>query len=205
MAVALLVLATCTGVMFDRPLLPVAWALGVVLLWLYSYSPGRLSYRGHGEWVAGLGVGVLLPLIGWYAQTGELAAFPWLALVPLFLLGLASNINTALPDHVADARVAKRTWSVRYGSARARKHSLQLLAIAVLFTPWVLPGAAKSTWLAVECVPLLLVLLNARQLRRADPADPPQCSRFVFRNGLAGTALMVGWIVALSLREFGSS
>jgi hypothetical protein len=59
--------------------------------------------------------------------------------------------------------------------------------------------------LAVECVPLLLVLLNARQLRRADPADPPQCSRFVFRNGLAGTALMVGWIVALSLREFGSS
>ena len=77
-----------------------AWGLAVGLLWLYSYPPVRAAYRGGGEIVQGLGVGVVLPLVGFYVQAGTVEGFPWPALLPCFLLGWASNVTTgpARPD-----------------------------------------------------------------------------------------------------------
>ncbi len=192
-AALLLLLAAWTSIAWDRPLLFAGWVFGVGLLWAYSYPPLRLSYRGAGEFAQGLGLGVVLPLIGYYTVAGSFESFPWPALAPLFVLGFASNINTALPDHAADARCDKATWPVRYGVDRARKHVLQLLALAVFMTPLVLPGAAQRTWFMVEVGPAAVLLLNATQWRSAEPTDRSACSRFVFLNGLALNLLMLGW------------
>src|SRR5690606_17694358 len=58
---------------FDRPAMLAAPLAAVALLWAYSYPPLRLAYRGHGELLQGLGVGVVLPLTAVYAQTGDLS------------------------------------------------------------------------------------------------------------------------------------
>lgn len=199
MVVVLLALAVAAAVAYRRPLVPVGWALGVGMLWAYSYPPLRLSYRGHGELAQGLGVGIVLPALGFYAQTGSLSAFPVLAFAPLFLLGVASNIATGLPDHEADEAVDKQSWSVRYGPARARKHCLQFLAIGVLLTPWVLPGAPHWAWAVVEAGPAVALLVAWRPRPGREPGSDSSPTRFVFLAGLAGNLALLGWIGWLAI------
>lgn len=105
--------------------LPLTLAAGL-LLWAYSYPPLRLSYRGGGEHLQALGVGVVLPLLGFAVQAGELAAFPWTALVPTYLFGFAGNVATALPDVGLDRKAGKRTWPVRFGPNTSRWYCLAL-------------------------------------------------------------------------------
>src|SRR5690606_27180733 len=73
----------------QRPLFVPAAGVAIILSWAYSFPPLRLSYAGWGEATQGVGLGVVLPLLGWYAQAGTLQGFPWPALAPLFLLGFA--------------------------------------------------------------------------------------------------------------------
>lgn len=196
-AAALLGLAAIMAFGMDRPLLFPLWVAGIALMWAYSYAPLRLSYRGHGEIAQGLGLGVVLPVIGFYTVTGSLDAMPWPAVVPLFVLGFAGNINTALPDADPDAATEKRTWPVRFGPAGARKHTLQFLAVATFMTPFVLTGMSQSTWFAVEVGPAALLLAGALVWRGADSDDRRGCVRFVFLAALALNVLMLGWCVAL--------
>jgi 1,4-dihydroxy-2-naphthoate polyprenyltransferase len=201
LVMALLLFLACAGIalLFGRPLLLAFWAVTVGLTWAYSFAPFRLSYRGGGEAAQGLGVGVVLPLMGWYLQVGNLHGVPWAALVPAFVLGVASNITTALPDAPADAEVEKRTWPVRQGPPRARKHSLQLIAIGTLLTPLVLPGLSHAGLAATQVLPALALLLNLRGLRGAEAENRSACRRFVVLNALAIQLTMLGWIAALIL------
>lgn len=196
-AVALLGLAAAMAFGMDRPLLFPLWVAGIALMWAYSYAPLRMSYRGHGEVAQGLGLGVVLPVIGFYTVTGSLTSMPWTAVVPLFILGFAGNINTALPDAQPDAATEKRTWPVRFGLGGARKHTLQFLAVATFMTPFVLTGMPQSTWFAVEVGPAALLLAGALIWRKAESDDRRGCVRFVFLAGLALNVLMLGWCIAL--------
>ncbi len=200
MAIAMLATSLVAAFAMDRPAAPVGWALAVLLLWAYSYRPLRGSYTGWGEVLQGLGVGVVLPLLGFYLQCGDVRGFPWPALLPSFLLAVASNISTGLPDHAADEAVGKQTWSIRYGAVRARKHSLQIIAVAALMTPLVLPDLPKEGLLAIEAAPLLALAYNLRRDKDLDPSDVKGIGRFVFVNGLAINLTIVGWIVALAIR-----
>jgi len=70
--------------------------LALVLLWLYSFGPVRLSYRGGGELLQMVGVGGVLPLFGYHAQAGGWTGFPWELLWVLLPTHLASALATAL-------------------------------------------------------------------------------------------------------------
>lgn len=199
-ALAMLGLSLYAAFALDRPAMPLAWALAVLLLWVYSFPPARLSYRGAGAITQAFGVMVVLPLLGFYLQCGDVRGFPWPVLLPCVALGLAGNITTALPDHPADEATGKHTWPVRYGPRRARKHSLQLIALAAVCTPLVLPDLPQTGWAALQALPLGLVLVNARALDRAEAGDRKACLRFVILNGAAINAVLIGWIVALALR-----
>lgn len=198
--VLLVGVAATTAFAWSRPLLLAAWGLGIALLWAYSFPPSRLSYRGYGEIAQGLGLGVVLPVIGFYAMTGSIDELPWQALLPMFAVGLAGNISTALPDAPADAACDKRTWPVRYGDRRARKHSLQILGLATAATPFVLPLAEQWVWAAAEVGPALVLIVNWKLgLESADPTSRSECRRFVLLNGLAINLLLGGWALALGL------
>jgi 1,4-dihydroxy-2-naphthoate polyprenyltransferase len=198
-AAALVMLGLClyAALALDRPAMPLAWGLAVVLSWAYSFPPFRLSYGSAGAAAQAFGMMVVLPLVGFYLQCGDVRGFPWAALAPCVALGLASNITTALPDHAADEAVGKRTWPVLYGPRRARLHSLQLIALGALATPLVLPDLPKLGWAAIEVVPVLLLLVNRRGLDRSEAREG---LRFAILNGAAISATLLGWIVALALR-----
>ena len=102
------------------------YAAGALLVVLYHCPPFQMSYRGYGEWLQGLGLGVVLPLSGLYLQGGRVSPGVVLFCAGSVLVGAALHIFTALPDEPADRAVQKRTFVVRRGAQAAR------LMIAVL-------------------------------------------------------------------------
>jgi len=182
------------------PWMPAFAAAAVLLVWAHDHPPLRLAYRGHGELVQGLGTGVVLPLVGYYTQAGTLAGFHWPALIPLVLLGYAGNILSALPDVPSDRASGKRTYPVRRGQWLARRHALELLAIAAAMSGWVLPGL--PSWAAAAlAVPVLGVAATAVPLLgSADAENRAECERFVMTTAGAAHLLVLLWAAALVLR-----
>jgi len=172
-------------------------AASVMLLWAYSFPPIRLSYRGKGELLQGLGLGVVLPAIGFYVQCGELGRFPAAAFIPLFLLGYAGNLTTCLPDVPSDRASGKRTYAVRRGQLSARRDSLIPIAIAACMAPLFARGASAFALGALIGLPLVLLCVNARGALHADAKNPPACLRFVTLNAAAIVIAQLCWAVAL--------
>lgn len=193
MAALLLVLGASAGLLLQITAWFFLTPAALLLLWAYSYRPLRLSYRGGGEWLQALGLGVVLPLVGYSAQSTALGDMSWASLLPAFLLGYAGNISTALPDEPADASAGKHTYVVRAGGRRSRRDSLILIGAAALGTPLIAPHAryTASAGLVVVCLGLLLI--NLRNLDTAVAADRGACRWFVTLNGAAISLLFAGW------------
>lgn len=180
----------------DRMMLLPLVGAGLVVLWAYNFGP-RISYRGHGETLQGLGVGVVLPLVGFVMQAGDLDGVHLLALVPCFVVAAASHILTALPDYPSDLAAGKRTYAVVRGQYLARRHFLELVVIAAAATPLVLDQVMWQLAM-VAAVPGLIVLSTCIQLLgTADARDRNECRAFVIRGGAATNVLLLCWILAL--------
>jgi 1,4-dihydroxy-2-naphthoate octaprenyltransferase/chlorophyll synthase len=150
----------------DRPGLTVASALALGIFVAYTLPPLRLNYRGGGELLEMLGVGVVLPWLNAYHQGGAARA-EGLWLLPGFaLLSLASAIGSGLADERSDRAGGKRTVVTTIGNPLSRKllellvvlGALAWLATALVGLPIWLGGTAAIT-----------VLANAVDLRRASP------------------------------------
>lgn len=200
MLAAQVVVAIYVAVVHGRPWVPALVMFGAVLLWAYSFPPLRLSYRGSGELLQGVGVGVVLPVLGFYAQVGEFTALPWLGLAPCFLLGYVGNLLTALPDYPADRAADKRTYAVRFGQFAARAHALQMLVVAIGFGWLVVPGLPWWGLALVLGLPLVPVFLASRSLGTADAGNQPECLRFVMFAATASNVAMLAWTVVAVIR-----
>jgi len=183
----LLFLGSCALALFGRPWLPAYAVLAILLLWLYSFPPARLSYRGGGEVLQGAGLGVVLPCLGYYLQTQQLLA-PWWVVAPAFVLGVSGNILTAIPDIEVDRRARKHTWAVRHGVSHARRAASAGIAFAAfgvfLWTPDTPPAIRASIGVA----PLVPLLAGARARSPLSAA---------WWASLALQSLLVLWCVAL--------
>jgi 1,4-dihydroxy-2-naphthoate octaprenyltransferase len=123
------------SVFYSRPWMPALFFAGLLLLWAYSLPPLRLNYRGGGELLQALGVGLILPIAAFYAQTNHLHPLPWPALLPYFLLQLSAAIAFTLPDRTADQRAGKRTLATHLSTKKAAAIAvaLGLLSHLLLF------------------------------------------------------------------------
>jgi 1,4-dihydroxy-2-naphthoate octaprenyltransferase len=184
MGVMLLVLGSLFVTRSPWPLVLAIAAL--VLLWAYSYPPLRLSYRGGGEWLQGLGVGGVLPLFGYAAQAGELASFPWSIGAGCVLLAASANIATSLPDIAADRRAKKRTIAVKKGIVRAAWSCIGLSVIALYWLSWTGHVHFGDGWLAFAVVPLMPLLVQP-------PRTPGASIRFIVLHGLTTQTVFLGW------------
>lgn len=183
----------------DQPGFLVGAALAVVLCWAYHHDPFKLSYRGFGEVLQGLGCGVLLPLMGFYTQHGSLQGFPWLTLVPLFLIFYVGNIVTALPDTPSDTLGNKNTFPVRHGEFAARRMAIGLLMLACLCVALVgrPPAFLSLTFIVLPAAAVLSGLVLSGLLARADASSFAQCRRFVTWVSVCQAWLLCAWIGTL--------
>ncbi len=120
-------LATYTG----HGSVVVAAALGLLVFWAYSLPPLRLNYRGGGELLEVLGVGLVYPCIGLLAHVGPgFEPEHWLVLgaAPL---ALASAVASGLSDEQSDRKGGKRTLVVLLGNTLGRRVVEGSLALGV--------------------------------------------------------------------------
>jgi 1,4-dihydroxy-2-naphthoate octaprenyltransferase len=189
-AAILLLLYSCALTPLGRTWTPLYGLAALLLMWLYSFPPARMSYRGGGELLQGVGVGIGLPSLGYYLQAEGVFAPGWV-IWPAALLGVCSNVLTALPDVEDDTRAHKRTWPVRHGMRSARRFASAGIAFAAfgvfLWTPWVsMPARA-----GVAIVPLVPLLIGAR-------AEDP--FRAAWWSSIALNLLVALWMLAMILK-----
>lgn len=147
-----------------RPLALLFIVVSLGLLWLYSYRPVQLSYRGGGELLQMLGVGGVLPLFGYYAQAGTLSGFPVNFLAFILPAQLSCALATALPDLPSDAQSEKKTCAALFGKAATQTAVILLNVMGFGACLLVFP---KSPMLCVApgvvCNILMLLLMRHSQ------------------------------------------
>ncbi|WP_258182918.1 prenyltransferase [Enhygromyxa salina] len=145
-------------------------ALALMAIFLaYTFWPLRLNYRGGGEWLEGLGVGLVLPWFHLFLQSGESGLVRELWLLPGFcLLALASAVASGLSDEQSDRRGGKRTYASEYGNraARALVERLGLAAALVWAVTVRVSGVVPAP---VGALVVIVVLVNWRRLRKLSP------------------------------------
>jgi len=124
------------GVLWGRWFSLVLVLAALALLHLYSYWPARLNYRGGGEILQMIGTGIVLPLFGWYAQTGTLVGFPIWPVVSILPSLLACAVSTSLPDEISDRESQKRSAAVLLGQRLAQTMVIVLHTVSVLLLLW---------------------------------------------------------------------
>lgn len=153
----LLSLAVAAGWLLHRPLLGPA-ALGALLVFAaYSLPPVQLNYRGGGELLEAIGVGLLLPWMNAYAQSGRVLHPAYAPLVGFTFLSLSSAVASGLADEESDRKGGKQTFVTARGNRAARRFAegcafvgiltWGLLGVAAPLREWmVLPAGAASLW-----------------------------------------------------------
>lgn len=200
---ALLMLGAMVALCFDaqsqRPLVWGFFAAAFFLMHAYSFAPLKLSYRGHGEALQMLGCGVVLPLLAWYIQTGDLERFPWLTLGPFALFAYAGNILSALPDVPSDAECHKRTYPVRRGELPARREAFaMILAGVIMGTVLAYQEGLPLLAVALVVMPASLVMVIAWKLiPRADAMNRTEVRRYVMALATAINCVFCWWLSGL--------
>lgn len=154
---ASLLVTAGSEVMLGRP-----WALeaGVACMALfaaYTLPPVRLNYRGGGELLEMLGVGVALPLYNVYLQAGLIAPQVWPWVIGFAFLSLGSGIASGLSDEQSDRQGGKRTFASVFGNTVARRSTevCVLLGAASWCVGAVVMPAAVPLWVLVPAVVVL--------------------------------------------------
>ena len=179
----------------SRPYLWLAWPAAVLLIGAYSLRPVRASYRRGGELLPAIGMGIVLPTLGYYAQANTLEGLGGVALVSAALFGLAGNITTALPDRPSDARAEKRTVAVVLGGRRAQVLSLVVLIAGITSATLAYDADSIASIIVITLPAAALVLVNLIVVFDPKGEDPKACRRFVARNLIAQSLALGGWIV----------
>lgn len=172
--VGALICALVLALWLDRPHFLSGALLGVLLFQGYSFSPLKLNYRGGGEVLEMLGLGLLLPWLNAYAQSGVMWHPIYYFLFGLLLLSLASALAGGLADEESDLVGGKRTFTTMLGNESVRK------AVARFFAAGLFAWLGTAFYLRDLC-PWWLVLVPAASLayylRRLQGVSPAATTR----------------------------
>ena len=164
-----LALAVLGQEFLGRPGLAVAGLLCLGVFAAYTLPPVKLNYRGGGELLEMIGVGVGLPWFNAYCQGGDPLP-PGLAVLPAFcLMALASALASGLADEESDRIGGKRTFTTLLGNPTVRATVEQLVLAGALVwasMPIWAPGLLHPVLLAV---PVAVVVHHVGRLRRLSP------------------------------------
>jgi 1,4-dihydroxy-2-naphthoate octaprenyltransferase len=166
MATASMGMGFLLAYLYGRTLAPLIILAGIALLWMYSFPPVKLSYRGGGEFLQMLGVGVVLPIVGFYAQSGTIMDFPMEAFAVILPTQLACAMGTSIPDYQSDKASNKRTSTVLLGVFKVRTAIivLNLVSIGAFFLlTWQHMASLRHTGPLVAVALVALVLLFLMQ------------------------------------------
>lgn len=183
-------------VLYQRSLAIPLVVSALMLLWIYSYKPFKLSYLGGGEFLQMAGVGIILPFFGYYAQSGTVLEFPWMLMLVILPTQLACAMATSLSDEPSDKLSKKKTMTVLLGQKKTKRLIILLNIISMILFPY-------SGWIQpfnIEVFYILLVpgIATFIQLFITNcEAGSAKLTLFVFLSVLVTLSLMGGMAISL--------
>ncbi len=203
---ASVLVAFVLGGLIDRPWLGPLGALCALVFVAYSLPPVALNYRGGGELLEALGVGLLLPAFHAYAQSGVFWAPEWWLFPGLVALSLASALASGLSDEESDRAGGKRTLATAAGNAATRRTLEVVVVLAALL--WLFAGSwvpALPLWAMVPAVLIVLVhggvmLRVSSQATTGAFAAQGVYKRLLHRGIWLGSLLVAAALVVASFR-----
>ena len=181
-------LLTCLGTLLSagglwymgRPYVLLLAAVGLLLLWAYSFAPLRLNYRGGGELLEAAGLGGVMPLIGYATLRVEWDYEELLLLVPIFLYGLIGALVSGLKHEPADRDNGKKTLTVWVGSGRVRRivWGMQIASRVWCGLLFLSGSYGLSAMFLAALAPALPMYVTRRYDGRADYRDIPSLGAY---------------------------
>lgn len=156
-----------------------------LLFALYSLPPVALNYRGGGELLEALGVGLALPWFSAYLQSGAAWHPVYFLLLGHVWLALASALASGLSDEDSDRAGGKRTFTTWLGNRAVRTGVQICTSLAVLLwalTPWVLPDVPR--WLGLPAALLLSWQLNGIRQRALPAVNQAFVAQAIYKGAL---------------------
>ena len=155
-------------------------AVGLLLLWAYSFAPLRLNYRGGGELLEAAGLGGVMPLIGYATLRVEWDYEELLLLVPIFLYGLIGALVSGLKHEPADRDNGKKTLAVWVGSGRVKRivWGMQIISRVWCGLLFLSGSYGLSAMFLAALAPALPMYATRRYDGRADYRDIPSLSAY---------------------------
>lgn len=170
----------------------------ILIFYFYSLPPFYLNYRGGGELLEMIGVGLVLPAFHFatYAQVLELANYaPYI--LCYILLSLSSAVASGLSDEVSDRQGGKTTIVTTIGNRNSKRLIIFLFVMSVI--PVIYLGFYSEIKLNIIVLFLILVsnLYQMGQIVRL--SSSAETSKFdilrVFKshlhNGIWGTMIFL--------------
>lgn len=155
-------------------------SLGIFIA--YSAPPLRMNYRGGGELLEMVGVGVLLPWMSALMQGGAPLSHAMVFLPGFAVLSLASAIASGLADERSDRLGGKRTLVTVIGNTLSRRAIEALTVLGAL--AWMATGFFEMPlWIALPAG--LFVLVEVPTLRKK--SDAAQTDAFDAQRAYKGT------------------
>jgi len=146
-----------------------------------------------------IGTAMVLPFMGYYAQTGDLSQFNWLVIASIVPTHLACGMSTSLPDEPSDRADMRNTSSVLFGVS-CNKFLIIILNVTGLVVFMMLNPLGQSlyTLIAICVVPLL----GTGTMIAFFSGKPGTKSLDVFVTSAVATTLsfMAGIIIAAFIR-----
>lgn len=129
-------------------LLAVVGAVSMAIGYFYTGGPYPIAYTPFGELFSGVFMGMLIVLIAFYIQTGEITTIALLLSIPSMLLVAAIMLSNNIRDLVGDKESGRKTMAILIGRKRAVNVLLALFVISYIWililvvlnlvTPWAL-------------------------------------------------------------------
>ena len=129
-------------------LLAVVGAISMTMGYLYTGGPYPIAYTPFGELFSGLFMGMLIVLIAFFIQTGEITTYALFLSIPSMLLVAAIMLSNNIRDLVGDKESGRKTMAILIGRKRAVDVLVGLfiasyiwiivLVVVGYLTPWAL-------------------------------------------------------------------
>ena len=155
--------------------------LSVACGYCYTGGPFPLAYTGLSDFFVLIFFGWVGTGIVYYVQTETYTFDCFLAATQIGLLAIVPHAINNLRDHVEDARVHKRTLTVRFGQTFARWEIALLSFIPfILGFYWLSEGYLFMALLPIICLPV--VIRNVQAICATEPSA--QFNEFLARSAL---------------------
>ncbi len=175
---------------------------GIFIAVFYTAPPFKLGYRGFAELVCWLGNGLLAVAGTYYVLAGKISTTALLVSVPVGLLVTAIIYIGNVPDAEADAKVGKRTTSVRFGrqAVVVLGPAFYVVVYASLIAGIILHLLPVWTLLALLTVPMAIKIVRLTGKNYNDiPSYAPAIMMTVKIFMLTTLLIIVGFAIAYIL------